>query len=293
MAIGFFPPIFFVSLTFAVLFFLVSSDDGARIWKRVGCTAAILISYAIFGYLASKTYYTTMWQIASVTAAIAVAFTVLTLFFLRNVPREKLKKLSIFLIFASIVSVVSSALTVHVLKYLWGRPRYRELIAAGDTLLEGFTPWYQCNGFSLHGHHSFPSGHTCAATNLLVLLALEEVYPEKADKKRTILLVVGMYIFIMAYSRIVMGAHFLSDVTAGFAIGFVTYVVARYVYFEKSRAVLSAITEEDAAAETAEIEEIPEIAEEAETPADEQAESEGGEPSREEVPKAERKEGEE
>ena len=39
----------------------------------------------------------------------------------------------------------------------------------------------------------------------------------------------------------VLGAHFLSDVTAGFLIGFLTYAVARYIYFDKSRIVVDAI----------------------------------------------------
>ena len=53
----------------------------------------------------------------------------------------------------------------------------------------------------------------------------------------------GLTIVAMAYSRLVLGAHFLSDVTAGFAVGFVTFAVARYVYFDKVRAVVTAILE--------------------------------------------------
>ena len=37
-----------------------------------------------------------------------------------------------FLIFATIVCVISSIITVNVIKYLWGRVRYREMIAEAD-----------------------------------------------------------------------------------------------------------------------------------------------------------------
>lgn len=248
-SVGIFPPFLFISATFAVLFFLVRFEDKYRILKKVLCAIAVTISYLIFGYMASEVYLEDFTWRVIVAIAVGLSFAALTLIFFKNTPREKLRKLSIFLIFASIVCLISSILTVHVLKYFWGRPRYRELVEEG---LGGFTPWYQINGFSLHGHHSFPSGHTASATNLLVLLALEEVFPEAASRKKSILLVVGMYIFVMAYSRLVMGAHFLSDVTAGFFIGFITYAVARYIYFDKSRAVVTAIMkaqEEESATE--------------------------------------------
>ena len=132
-------------------------------------------------------------------------------------------------------------ISINVLKYIWGRPRYREMMADGDFALTAFTPWYKINGFTLHGHHSFPSGHTCSAANLLVLCALGEVFSEQEKKTTMYAFFCAVYIFAMAYSRMVLGAHFLSDVAGGFFIGFLTYAVARYVYFDKSRIVVEAI----------------------------------------------------
>ena len=246
-SVGIFPPFLFVACTFTVLFFLVRFEDKYRVLKQVLCVIAVIIAYFIFAYMASEVYFEDFAWRMIVTVTAALSFTALSFIFFRNVPREKFRKLAVFLIFASIVSLISSLLTVHTLKYFWGRPRYRELVEEG---LAAFTPWYKINGFSLHGHHSFPSGHTCSATNLLVFLALEEVFPEVASRKKTIALVVGMYIFTMAYSRLVMGAHFLSDVTAGFFIGFITYAVARYIYFDKSRAVVTAIMKSEESGET-------------------------------------------
>ena len=240
-SVGIFPPFVFVGATFAVLFYLIKEDDKKRTLKKVLCVAAVVLTYLVFGYMASETYLTVMWGRAIFTVIAAGIMTPLTLLFFRNTKPADLKRYCIFLIFASIVSVVASLLTINVVKFLWGRARYREMVAEGDAAFSAFTPWYHPNGFTLHGHHSFPSGHTCAAATLLSLCALEEVFPEAEKRKQTIAFIIGLYIFSMAYSRLILGAHFLSDVSVGFLIGFVTYAVARYFYFEKNRTVLHEI----------------------------------------------------
>ena len=240
-AVGIFPPFVFVSGLFAVLFYLVKDEDKRRILKKVLTAAAVALSYMVFGFMAAKYLFDTAWVWALIAVAASMMLSPLTFLLFRNTRRDTLKRLSIFLIFASMVSLISTVISVNVLKYLWGRPRFYELIEAKDDFLSSFTPWYHPNGFSLKGHHSFPSGHTSAATNLLVLCALPEVFPDAQDKNKTVAFVSAVYIFSMAYSRMVLGAHFLTDVTAGFVIGFVTYAVARYLYFDKSRIVVDAI----------------------------------------------------
>lgn len=242
-SVGIFPPFVFVGATFAVLFYLVTDEDKKGTLKKVLCFAAVILTYLVFGYMASETYVNVLWGRAIFAVVASGALTPLTLLFFRNRKRTELKRFCIFLIFASIVSVVASLITINVVKFLWGRPRFREMVADGDIYFSAFTPWYKPNGFTLHGHHSFPSGHTCAAATLLSLCALEEVFPEAENRKQTIAFIIGLYIFSMAYSRLVLGAHFLSDVAVGFLIGFVTYAVARYFYFEKSRTVLNEIME--------------------------------------------------
>ena len=239
--VGYLPPFLLVAATFAVLFYRVKEDASRRALKKVAAAACVPLAYLVFGYMMSGEVMTVLWQRALVAVGSAAVLTAPTFLFFRRRSDEQLKRYEIFLIFATIVCVISSLLTINVVKFLWGRARYREMMAAEDYLFEAFTPWYHANGFTLHGHHSFPSGHTCAATNLLTLLALEEVFPSVASKKKSLTFVVALYIFILAYSRMVLGAHFLSDVTAGFTIGFVTYAVARYLYFDKSRIVISAL----------------------------------------------------
>ena len=240
-SVGIFPPFVFVSSMFTVFYFSVKQEDKNAVLKKVLCIAATALSYLLFGFMATEQLFASTLPRLLIGLGTAVLLTPVTVLVFRGKSPDTLKRLSIFLIFASMVAVISSLISINVLKYIWGRPRYREMIAEGDYLLQAFTPWYKINGFTLHGHHSFPSGHTCSATNLLVLCALGEVFPDADRKKGTVAVVVAIYIFAMAYSRMVLGAHFLSDVTGGFFIGFLTYAVARYVYFDKSRIGVEAI----------------------------------------------------
>jgi len=238
---GIFPPFIFVSATFVTFFFLIDrSKKNGTLWKIL-CGGLSAVPYLVYGFMASETYLTTLWARVIVAVVAAVILTPLTFFVIAKLPEQTKKRLAVFLVFASIVAVISSLISINVIKYLWGRARYREMIADSDTTFTAFTPWYHPNGFTLKGHHSFPSGHTCSATNLLALCALEEVFDEKDSHKKLILFLVGMYIFVMAYSRLVLGAHFLSDVTGGFLVGFVTYAVVRYLYFDRSKTVLGVI----------------------------------------------------
>ena len=240
---GYLPPFLFVGAMFAVFFFRVKEEDEKRTLKKVATVVCTALVYIAFGFMMSGEILSVLWQKVLVGVGSTILLTPLTLLFFRRRNDEELKRFEIFLVFATIVCVISSLFTVNVIKFLWGRARYREMMADGDVFFEAFTPWFKPNGLTLHGHHSFPSGHTCAATNMLVLCALDEVFPSANGKKKAINIVVAMWIFIIAYSRLVLGAHFLSDVTAGFTIGLVTFAVARYVFFDKNRRVIRAILE--------------------------------------------------
>ena len=104
-------------------------------------------------------------------------------------------------------------------KYFWGRVRFREL----DAAFSHFTPWYLPQG--LTGFDSFPSGHAAMGWMLLALLVLF------ADKKRWLKHLVFIIIFlwgvILALSRVVIGAHYASDVLFGSFFIIITYLLIR------------------------------------------------------------------
>ena len=105
------------------------------------------------------------------------------------------------------------------MKNTWGRVRFRDL---SDDYSE-FTSLFTING--LTGHHSFPSGHTNAGTSILLIALL---VPRFSDKKWLKYLITGLcfvYIAALAVARIVVRAHYASDVLFGFLVGFTTLCV--------------------------------------------------------------------
>jgi membrane-associated phospholipid phosphatase len=71
---------------------------------------------------------------------------------------------------------------------------------------------YTVPGVELFSYNSFPSGH--AATACCVALGL--TYVSRRDYQKTILALTGV---LVAYSRVYLSQHFLSDVLAGSLIG--------------------------------------------------------------------------
>jgi membrane-associated phospholipid phosphatase len=113
----------------------------------------------------------------------------------------------------SILSVLNPLLLVQLIKLFWGRVRFRDL---SSGFIE-FTPWFIPNGIT--GNFSFPSGHTAMGMMFLPLLII--VKDRKfGDPVRILItiLVIGWGIFV-ALSRVVVGAHYTSDIlfSSGFA----------------------------------------------------------------------------
>ena len=113
---------------------------------------------------------------------------------------------------------------VELLKYFWGRVRFRDLLAAGSY--DEFTNWFVVNGAT--GDKSFPSGHTASAAVSYLLMLVPFVKNKYGAKKYTPVLffVPFVYTSVVAFTRLVMGAHYLTDVTVGGIITFTLVIVS-------------------------------------------------------------------
>lgn len=132
---------------------------------------------------------------------------VIVLFYrlLHRIPMTLWDKHEQFLRFYLTVALLTLALTFG-FKSLWGRVRFREM--AGDD--SSFTPWYVVNGYN--NHHSFPSAHTAMMSLILCRhmgLKMTTVKQKAVD---------GVLVLAMMVTRMMMGAHFFSDVLIGFTI---------------------------------------------------------------------------
>lgn len=113
----------------------------------------------------------------------------------------------IYVALAGIVAVFAANTIVDNLKMLWGRSRPYEM----NSTWSNFTSWLQING--INGHKSFPSGHSQQGWIALFLPLF--VSPEKIVKRRNVFMFSVTFGSLMAFSRLRIGAHFLSDVTVG------------------------------------------------------------------------------
>jgi len=83
--------------------------------------------------------------------------------------------------------------------------------------------------------YAFPSGHAFGATATVGALALVLI-SSNADRNRRVALLGGAagLILVVAASRVIVGAHFLLDVSAGIAGG-VALLTALLLFFERTR----------------------------------------------------------
>lgn len=169
--------------------------------------------------------------------ALGVVLTALWFFIASRVKEKHLKSAAI----CALIVVLTTALSqgaVQLIKPVFGRARYRLMNMSGD--FSEYTPWYVVNGGRQatveqlamgikDGYKSFPSGHTAAAAVVFSLMSIPVVF--KLDRKTDLLITVAttLLVFAVALSRIIMGAHYLTDVTMGAILTVISYAVSQFV----------------------------------------------------------------
>ena len=106
----------------------------------------------------------------------------------------------------SLLAIINPLVLVQIMKLLWGRVRFRDL-APGFV---DFSPWFLPQGIT--GDQSFPSGHTAIGWMFLpLLIAVKDRKNMDVIKILFYILICGWGLFV-GLSRIVIGAHYASDV---------------------------------------------------------------------------------
>ncbi|MCD8327022.1 MAG: phosphatase PAP2 family protein [Lachnospiraceae bacterium] len=131
------------------------------------------------------------------------------------------------------LSILGQLLLVNVLKMLWGRARMRLVVSDPRAY---FMPWWQPDtalrsiltaaGVAADEFKSFPSGHTADGTMAMLLAALPCIRPELEPHRKRLFWFGFIIACVTGFTRIIMGAHYLTDVTAGFLCGFTIMMLA-------------------------------------------------------------------
>ncbi|MDE6658763.1 MAG: phosphatase PAP2 family protein, partial [Eubacterium sp.] len=195
-------------MPFAGTVILYNAD---RKWQKIAGLLVNLGGSAYMGTYIAKHFFVQENQLAfGIVYGIGFGVMLLLLGRLVEIP-EKLRKPLFVLAVAGIVVMVVQLSCIEGMKYLWGRVRFRDLLANGSY--DAFTPWYVLNG--INGNKSFPSGHTAGAGMSYLLMLLPFVFDKFKDKKQFCFWLPCVFTSIVAFTRLVMGAHYLSDVTVG------------------------------------------------------------------------------
>ncbi len=123
-----------------------------------------------------------------------------------------------FLSILILSSYAISGIIAQILKYFIIEPRPAILLKDSDYK-------YFIDDVTLHNLHAFPSGHTASAFALAAVLSF-------AAKNKNYSILFLCVAILVGYSRIYLAQHFLDDVLAGAAIGFVSAIVCQ-LWLEK------------------------------------------------------------
>lgn len=120
-----------------------------------------------------------------------------------------------------VTGIIISVLFVRVLKLINMRIRYRDLAD-----VDQFTRWYQIGKFNLMKvSASFPSGHTSTMASLL----LADLFVVRKQRLLVQVIAIGL-VMMMFFSRVLIGAHYLSDVSFSLIVMSIVVYFLRKIY---------------------------------------------------------------
>lgn len=230
-------PAFVPPILLAMLWGTQRGLPAGRWWQLVvcnvvwagGCGALYFVSWK---YLVERGWLMAqgdarVWVWLAAGVAVAAACFVLVL----RLGPELRARLVFFGLWGS-VYMAANQVVVYGVKTLWARTRFDDMVAMGS--FADFTPWWQPLG---QGGSSFPSGHTANAAGILVLLVLCDVLPRMGSHRKLVTALCWAYIAAMAFARILIGRHFLSDtLAASLIMGGLLFVMRRIPPYQKSLA---------------------------------------------------------
>ncbi len=167
--------------------------------------------------------------------------TFVVFYFMRKVPSVFFNRMIVWA-FVFFAVVVTQRLCTSTLKSLASRPRYRAMFMLQD--FDMFKRWYEFQakpeiledwknlyGATSDWFKSFPSGHSSAAATVIALTYIPSMF-EKTNNIKVKAIVISasvLYTLLVMLSRIVVGAHFLTDVCMGAYITYLCFLLCNAI----------------------------------------------------------------
>ena len=206
----------------AAFSFAILGFTNTRVKKIVRIIGAI-ISIILVAFCCYLVSYITASNSMLLSTVLYSAIAILLAFLVKDKHRVQLR----YFAFVSIITAFSQFFFIRTVKSFWGRQRFYSILQ-DDSL---FRPWFAPLGKVLDDtYKSFPSGHSGDATVLICLMNLP-LLAHYSGKKYTLIIKLLIYALIVSvmFSRIVFGAHYLTDVTFGASCTYVIFLIASYI----------------------------------------------------------------
>lgn len=224
----------------AGMMLLLAHNKEKKLIGVLQCIAgALLVAMGTLSICFMPTIYLS-WP-KPVVAVVGIILDAVVIFFVvrlsKKADRGEMIRVASMLFFV----IFAEMMIINIIKVPWGRARMR--LVANDARAY-FMPWWQAGdtlkstlvaaGVAAEEFKSFPSGHTGNATVMIILLGLLPRLSSKLEGKEHVLAWCGFaWACIVAFSRIIMGAHYLTDTTVGFTVGFLCILLFEKLVFRR------------------------------------------------------------
>lgn len=178
-------------------------------------------------------------------AGVGLILCIATILLVRRLAKGADRSVILRVALAILLVILCELAVVNLIKVCWGRPRMR-LVASHPEAY--FFPWWQrgtalkepllAAGVAADEFKSFPSAHTANATTMLLLGLAPYLKPQLQRYQKALVAFGFAWTAVVALSRILLGAHYLTDTAVGFLIGFLSvYLICGALFRRRNRRV--------------------------------------------------------
>ena len=226
-----------------LLFFGIKRKFPHVAWK-VTCLVFAPICLAAFIYFSGKEFFSRNgFYFLDINPLFGYLFVVpvaggigyLGYYLTSKTDNENLWKIYLLIVIAITVALVGG---VTLLKEIFHRPRFRAIMTSGVAGLD-YHPWYvRCAnykdfifaGVNKEDFKSFPSGHAGTCAVFMMFMVFLPQINKKYQKMQIPCFYIGLaWTLLISFSRMYVGAHYLSDVSMGALLSIACLYAAKVV----------------------------------------------------------------
>lgn len=227
-AIGEFPAAVIATFCTVSLMLTRNEEKSVKYNLRTGGYIILLLLFALMAAMLPVKYFNGPTVLITIIATLYIVISYIIAKKYSSTNREELRNAAI----VGVLTFVFVVITFNLVKMGWGRERYRHMIATGS--FEGFSLWFIPQKLTTDNEFmSFPSGHSANAAIMIWITLIPTFITSLREKKNWFIGFSLLWILVVPISRIMVGAHFASDVTMGVTITLIIFAILESRYIKK------------------------------------------------------------